>query len=405
MAQRTAVRPEEIRRHNVSLVLRHIHQHGEVTRAELTAATGLNRSTIGALVADLVGLGMVEEYVPPGRDRAGRPSHVVAPRPDGPYVIAVDIAVERVVTAAVGLGGRVYSRRATVIEGAARSPAGVTEQIVADAIWLASQLPPRARPVGIGISIPGIVRRRDGFVEHAPNLNWRAVPFADLLRHRIAEVLGSDLDVWAGNDADLGAVAEHQRGAAFGLDNVIYINGSVGVGGGIIADGAQLHGFGGYAGEIGHMTLDPAGPKCHCGSTGCIETYIGEHALLRAAGVEDEHGPAVVARVFAEADAGDEQALAAVHEVAVWLGRGLANLVNVFNPQVVIIGGSLAGVLRLGQSSIEAELDRRAMSAARSGVRILPPGLADDSGLIGAAELAFQSLLAAPDSPVPAVAN
>jgi predicted NBD/HSP70 family sugar kinase len=398
---RLAVRPEEIRRHNLSLLVRHIHQHGELTRAELTAATGLNRSTIGALVSDLVGLGLVTEYVPSVRDRAGRPSHVVAPRSDGPYVIAVDVAVERIVTATVGLGGTVHERRLVVIDGADRRPEAVVARIVSDAGWLAQRRPGIAGPVGIGVSIPGTVRRQDGFIEHAPNLNWRAVPFAALL----AEQLPVALEVHVGNDADLGAVAEHQRGAAIGYDHLIYLNGSVGVGGGIIAEGIQLYGAGGYGGEIGHMTINPDGPPCHCGNTGCIETYIGEHALLRAAGITDQHGPKVVEAVFADAAAGDRQARAAVRTVAGWLGLSLANLVNCFNPQAIVVGGSLAEVVRLERATVEAELDRRAMAAARAGVQLLLPGLDQDSALIGAAELAFGALLAAPDSPIVSVAN
>ena len=419
MAQRVAVRPEEIRRANLSLLLRHIHQHGEVSRAELTAASGLNRSTIGTLVSDLVALGLVTEYVPSGRDadqpvtgrvlstrvarertdRAGRPSHVVAPRPGGPYVVAVDVAVERIVTAAVGLGGVVHERRATVIDGVARRPASVIAQIVDDTQWLAERL--GGAPVGIGVAIPGTVRSRDGFVEHAPNLNWRAVPFADLL----SNALPGAPEVQVGNDADLGAVAEHQRGVAVGIDHLVYLNGSVGVGSGIIAAGSQVHGSGGYAGEIGHMTMNPDGPPCHCGSTGCIETYIGEHALLRAAGITDQHGRGAVDAVFASATEGDERSVAAVHTVAIWLGRGLANVVNCFNPQAIVVGGTLAEIVRIDRGTVEAELDVRAMTASRAGMQLLLPGLDQDSALIGASELAFQTLLTAPDSPAVSLAN
>jgi predicted NBD/HSP70 family sugar kinase len=315
-------------------------------------------------------------------------------------VLAVEVEVERIVTAAVGLGGMVHARRETVIDGSAREPVRAADQIVADSQWLAQLLPPSAYRIGIGVSVPGTVRLHDGFVEHAPNLDWRAVPFAQLLASRFAE----HVDVEVGNDADLGAMAEHQRGAAVGIDHVVYLNGSVGVGGGIIAEGAQLHGVGGYAGEVGHMTLDPGGAACHCGSTGCIETYIGEHALLRAAGVPDRHGPAAVAAVFAGARRGEPRAAAAVHEVAVWLGRSLANLVNMFNPQVIVVGGSLADVLTLEQRTVESELDQRAMAAARAGVTVTVAGLQGDSSLIGASELAFQALLTAPDSAVFAVA-
>ncbi|MGX7679778.1 ROK family protein [Jatrophihabitans sp. DSM 45814] len=395
MARTSAVRPEEIRRHNLGLLLGEIHRHGELTRAELTSVLGLNRSTIGGLVTDLVNLGMVTEYVPAGRDRAGRPSYVVAPRSDGPYVLAVEVDVERIVSAAVGLGGTVHARRETPIDGPGRAPEAVARQIVRDATWLAGRLPTSARLIGVGVSVPGTVSRQDGFIEHAPNLDWRGVPLASLLSDR----LGGQLEIRVGNDADLGALAEHLRGAAVGLDNVVFINGSVGVGGGIIADGSQLRGVGGYAGEIGHIMLNPDGPPCHCGSTGCIETYIGEHALLRAAGI-DRHGPAEVAGVFASAHAGDPRAVEAVRTVAVWLGRTLATLVNVFNPQAIIVGGSLAEVLRLERQTIETEIDHRAMSASRCIVQVLPPGLGPESSLIGASELAFQTLLAAPDSPV-----
>ncbi|MDQ1716825.1 MAG: hypothetical protein QOE71_2113 [Pseudonocardiales bacterium] len=392
MARTSAVRPEEIRRHNLGLLLGEIHRRGELTRAELTTLLGLNRSTIGGLVTDLVGLGMVTEYVPAGRLRAGRPSYVVAPRPDGPYVLAVEVDVERVVSAAVGLGGTVHARRETPIEGDGRTPDAVTGQIARDADWIAGRLPDSAVLIGVGVSVPGTVGRENGVIEHGPNLEWRGVPLADLLSAR----LGAQLDVQVGNDADLGALAEHLRGAAVGLDNVIFVNGSVGVGGGIIADGNQLRGVGGYAGEIGHIMLNPDGPPCHCGSNGCIETYIGEHALLRAAGI-DRHGPEEVAGVFASAQQGDRRAVAAVHTVATWLGRTLATLVNVFNPQAIIVGGSLAEVLRLERATIECEIDARAMSASRSSVQVLTPGLGVESSLIGASELAFQSMLAAPD--------
>jgi len=392
-SRRLAVRPEAIRRLNLSLLLRHIHQHGELTRAELTAATGLNRSTIGALVADLVALGLVTEYVPSGRDRAGRPSHLVAPRPDGPYVLAVDVAVERIVTATVGIGGVVHERRLVALDDADRRPERVIARIAADAAWLARRRPGGIGPAGVGVSIPGTVRVRDGFVEHAPNLNWRGVPFAELLRKK----LGGSVEVVIGNDADLGALAEHERGAGIGYDHLVYLNGSVGVGGGIITDGVQLHGSGGFAGEIGHMTINPDGPPCHCGSTGCLETYIGEHALLRAAGVTDRHGPKAIDALFIDAAAAAPAAQAGVRAVAVWLGRGLANIVNVFNPQVIVVGGSLAEVVRLERATVETEVDRRAMTASRDGVKLLLPGLGQESALIGASELAFQSLLECPD--------
>ena len=371
-------------------MLEQIHRHGELTRAELTTLLGLNRSTIGDLVADLVRRGMVDESVPAGGDKAGRPSHVVAPRADGPYVLAVEVEVERIVSATVGLGGRVQVRRETGIEGGRTSPAAVVAQIARDARWLAARMSANASLVGIGVSVPGTVHRPDGLVVHAPNLRWRDVPFGGQLRRR----LGAGLEVRIGNDANLGALAEHQRGAARQVRDVIYISGSVGVGGGVIIDGAEVYGASGYAGEIGHIPLNPDGPECHCGSFGCVETYIGEHALLREAGVVGNFGPAAVALVLAEAERGVEAACLAVSTVARWLGRTLAILMNIFNPQAIVVGDTLGEVLRLARPQVEAEVGRRAMAEAVRAAEIMTPQLGRDSSLIGASELAFQHMFA-----------
>jgi predicted NBD/HSP70 family sugar kinase len=386
----TVVRPEEIRRHNLSLVLEQVHRNGELTRAELTTLLGLNRSTIGDLVGDLVRRGLVEESVPAGGDKAGRPSHVVAPREDGPYVLAVEVEVQRIVCAAVGLGGRVHLRRATNTEGPLASPASAVTQIARDARWLAARMPANSSLVGVGVSVPGTVRRADGLIVHAPNLSWRDVPFGTQLRKR----LGAGLEVRIGNNANLGALAEHQRGAARRVRDVIYVVGSIGVGGGVIIDGNEMYGASGYAGEIGHVVLNPDGPECHCGSNGCVETYIGEHALLRRAGVAGPYGPKDVAKVLADAERGEPAACAAVQQVAMWLGRTLAILINIFNPQAIVVGDTLGEILRLERPRVDTEVRRRAMDEDRSVVELVAPGLGRDSCLIGASELAFQHVIA-----------
>jgi len=425
----TVVRPEEIRRHNLSQVLHQIHRHGEMSRAELTTSLGLNRSTIGDLVGDLVRRGMVDEHVPGGGEKAGRPSHVVAPRPDGPYVLAVEVEVERIVSAAVGLGGRVHLRRET--SAVEPGPDAVVDRIVQDARLLATRMPADAAPIGVGVSVPGTIQRADGLVVHAPNLRWRNVPLRALLA---AELPG--LSVRVGNNADLGALAEHQRGAARQLRDVIYLGGSVGVGGGVIVDGAQLHGAKGYAGEIGHIMLNPDGPPCHCGSNGCVETYIGEHALLREAGVaaplrgrrgvggegsrsapsgesggsaagesggcaavESDGeaavgGSAAVGAVLAAAERGEEPAAGAVARVAVDLGRTIAILINVFNPEAVIVGDTLAEVLRIERTRVEGEVARRAVVESCRAATLITPALGRDASLIGAGELAFEHVIA-----------
>jgi predicted NBD/HSP70 family sugar kinase len=392
VARAGAARPEEIRRHNLGMLLEQVHRDGELTRAELTQRLGLNRSTIGALVAELSELGLIDEHVPTGNERAGRPSHVVSPRPDGPYAIAVEVDVYSVVTAAVSLGGEVRIRRDHTLPVTGSSPDDIADCIAADVDAVVGALPVNARSVGIGVSTPGTVTPDGGRVEHAPNLEWRGEPFGAILtRH-----LSPGVDIAFGNDANLGALAEHLRGAARGFRDAVYLTGKIGVGGGVIVDGKLLTGAGGFAGEVGHMMLDPSGPPCHCGSRGCVETYVGEGALLRLAERTAPPSRESVAEVLRSARAGEPAALRGVRAVAASLGRTIANLVNLLNPQVVITGGSLATVVELCRAEVERELEVGAMSEARRGVELRPAGLGDDSSLLGAAELVFGPLLADP---------
>jgi predicted NBD/HSP70 family sugar kinase len=276
-----------------------------------------------------------------------------------------------------------------------RGHTGVDE-IAGDLAELAWQVraarPGDERLIGVGVAIAGVVRRLDGLVSMAPNLGWRDVP----LEQRLAAALRMDVPISTANDADLGALAELRRGAAVGASHVLFISGEVGVGGGVIVDGSPLTGAAGYAGEVGHMPINPDGRACGCGSIGCWETEIGEGALLRRAGHPASGGRAEVDAVLQEAAAGVPAALSALHEVGRWLGVGLAGLVNVFNPQIVVLGGLFGRIHPFTADTIGRELDRRALPAPRELVRVVPARLAVDAPLIGAAELALEPLLADP---------
>ena len=399
MSRTGATRPDDIRRHNLALLLERVHLSGELTRADLTAQLGLNRSTIGALVADLTELRVLREHVPVGGNRAGRPSHLVGPRADGPYAIAVDVEVDRLTAAAVAVGGEVLVRREVLLDPQGRQAEDVAEQIARCVRLLGDEVPAGAWPVGLGVSIPGTVGRSDSRVEFAPNLDWRGKPLGELLAGLLP-----GLPISLGNDADLGVLAEHLRGTARGCNDVVYLTGKIGVGSGILVQGVPLRGHGGLAGEVGHTVLDPSGPACHCGSRGCVETFIGEAALMRAARRRGAPSREAVAAVFDAARSGEGRALTGVQQVGELLGRMLANLVNLLNPELIVLGGSLAGVLDVAAEQIESALDRHAMAASRAMVELRVPGLSDDSSLLGAAELAFGALLSDPtglsDAPV-----
>lgn len=389
MRRETVARPDAIRRHNLGLLLGHVHRDGELTRAELTQRLGMSRSTIGALVAELVEQGYVLERVPSGgASGAGRPSFVVAPRPDGPYAIAIDVDVAEVFCAAVGLGGTVLARHEVPMLDPP-SPEQVCEVILEAVAGFARDLPPTAWPIGIGVSLPGIISR-DGTVALAPNLNWHDVPLGRMLADSVPDGIG----VIVANDADVAVTAERLRGAATGVDDVIYLIGRVGVGAGIIVGGVPLHGRDGHAGEVGHNVVDPAGPKCHCGKRGCVETYIGDKALLRLAGRRRPPTIAVMERLFADAAAGDRKALDAINSVGRDLGRTISTLVNVLNPEMIILGGTLAGVYESAAHVVHAEVRKQSLPPDESGLTICLPGLGDDSMLLGAAERVFDATLA-----------
>lgn len=387
-ARTPAVTQDEVRRHNLGVLLRLLHVGGATSRADLTAVSGLNRSTVKALTTELAEAGLVRESVPVGRGGgAGRPSILVEPRSEHVWALAVDIGVEHLAAARIGLGGVVLDRRET------RQPRGHGDvpQVLARVHALVEPLLRAADdPVGIGVAVPGMVGDPQELVRLAPNLGWIDVPLGRLL----AVELGRRLPVAVGNEGDLGVMAEHLRGVAAGALDVIYLTGEVGLGGGIIIGGQPLTGAGGYAGELGHMSINPAaGRLCTCGRRGCWETEVGADAVLRATGAAAGADPAEV--LAAAAMSGDRAGKAAVRRVGRWLGVGVANLVNLFNPEVVIFGGLTRTLFPVLEPYVRAEL-ALALAAPRDQVRLALPGLGGDSSLVGAAELAFAPLLADP---------
>lgn len=395
MSRRPGLGQEAVRRANMSALLTQVHLTGPTTRAELTTTLGLNRSTIGDLTRALEELGLVREVLPgeaslvPGR-RSGRPSLVVGPREDV-AVLAVALDVDRITVAIVGLGGVVLDRRTRHHQRGEHDGERVAETVSQMCAELTAGSPD-ARVIGVGVSVPGAVRESDGLVRFAPNLGWSDEPFAELLAKAL------DLPVTTANDADLGARAEHLRGAAVGVDDVAYLSGSVGIGGGFYVGGQPLRGALGFAGEVGHTLVDSDGERCRCGARGCLETKVGENQLLAAAGRLPGGGPPAVAEVIQAADAGDPRAEAAVNDAARWLGLGLRPVFALFNPQVVVLGGLLSQVWTARRHIVLEGLDAATLTSARDLLDLRASALGDDASLLGAAELAFAPLLADPTS-------
>jgi predicted NBD/HSP70 family sugar kinase len=385
-------RSETVRRANLSAIVRELHLRGPLSRSELVARTGLTRSAIRALIGELVAGELVVEEPAVRLGTPGRPSPVVRLVAENVVVLALEIAVDSLAVAIVGAGGVVHEHLRV------DRPRGhsTLDDIVADLLELVrtvrARRPPDEVPVRVAVAVAGIVSRGGGLVRFAPNLGWVDMPLGD----RLAEALALPVQIDVANESDLGALAEFRRGAARGADDVLYTHAEVGVGGGIIVDGRPLDGVGGYGGEIGHMPVNPAGRACRCGSTGCWETEVGEGALLARAGYPLDGGRAAVDAVLADAAAGRPQALAAIEETGFWLGLGLAGLVNILNPRRVVLGGLFARIHPFVGDIVERGLDRFALVAPRQLVSVVPSTLGVDAPLIGAAEMAFEPLLADP---------
>jgi predicted NBD/HSP70 family sugar kinase len=390
---------EDIRRHNLGALLRHVHLGGPTSRAELTSKMGLNRSTIMALTSDLTAAGLVREELPRETGRAGRPSLVVRPESARVYVFAFDVGPDRLAVARVGLGGLILDRREAIRR---RGPFEL-EELAGTLAGFARQMRRKTRPdticVGVAAAVSGGVRKGDGVIRFGPNLAAEDAPFGEVLGRR----LGLGLPVSVGNDANLGALAEHSRGIGAAVRDLIYLHGDVGIGGGIIAGGHLLGGHDGYGGEVGHMVVNPGGRACGCGSHGCLEAEVGERALLDAAGRfggdqngGKQHGRDAVRAVVDAADRGDIVAQEALKRVGDWLGLGVANLVNIFNPEMVIFGGMLREVYLGSAAQVRSRLALHALGPQRERLRLRTSSLADDATLVGAAELAFAHVLSDP---------
>jgi len=384
-------RSETVRRANLSAILRELHTGGPRSRSELVARTGLTRSAIRGLIGEFVAADLVSEERAAPLGGPGRPSPLVRPNPEGAVVLAFDIAVDSLAVALVGLGGEVFDMVRVQRPRGHSSVAEVVDQLAEQAAVVRARSRHDAL-IGIGVAVAGVVRRSDGFVAMAPNLGWRDVPLGAAL----ARALEATVPIWIANEADLGAVAELRRGAAIGADDILYLSGEVGVGGGLIVDGRPLTGVAGFGGEVGHIPVNPDGAACQCGSVGCWETEVGEEALLRLAGHQPGGGWGEVDAVLEEARAGSTIALGALEEVGRWLGIGLAGLVNIFNPRLVVLGGLFGRIQPFVGSALAAELDRRTLPASRALVRVVPARLGVDAPLLGAAELAFEPLLVDP---------
>jgi predicted NBD/HSP70 family sugar kinase len=383
-SQGSGATSEQLRQHNLSEVLGILHQEGPTPRSQLTSRTGLNRSTIATLVGELVERGLAFEVDPTENKQVGRPSPIVHVDPRT-VAIAINPEVDAISAAVVGLDGAITSRVRvetstipTVAEAVSTS-ASIIEK-------LRSELPEPSAVIGVGAAIPGLVRTSDGLVRLAPHLNWSDAPFGTML------AAATGLTVSVGNDANLGAIAEKLFGAGRGVENLIYLNGGAsGIGGGIIAGGRLIPGARGYAGEFGHVRVNSTSGSYDDLESGSLESEVNRAQLLAALGLASADADQLEAALLASSD---PEVGALVHRQLEFLSTSLRNIVNVLNPEIIVLGGFLAAILSVDPDFLITRVRAQTLSASFEDLTIRPAELGSDLLFIGAAELAFENLLA-----------
>ncbi|HVV13649.1 ROK family protein [Amycolatopsis sp.] len=384
-------RQSTLRANNLALVTRTVCASARpLSRADVAAATSLARATASRLADDLVAGGVLGETEPGSAVGRGRPGTPLVP---GSALAALGLQVNAGFLAArvIDLRGRVVAEATEYDDFVGSDPAPTLARLGDLSARVCGGVPAGVRLVGAGLAVPGLVAEESGLLVRAPNLGWSDVRPAELIK---GEAL-SGLSPNVGNEANLAArtIAAVAPGRPGEFADFVYLSGEIGIGGAAVSGGEVMSGRHGWAGEIGHVCVDPAGPRCRCGATGCLETYAGRDALLAAAGLTPASSPAELAELAAR---GDKRARAALSGTARALGVALAGVINVLDIPTVVLGGHLAHLAELLAPEVEAHLGARVLSAHWAPPHIEPAGPLLAPGATGAAYRELATVLADP---------
>ena len=377
---------ENLRQHNLSVVLRMLHQSRSVPRSHLTSVTGLNRSTISDLVGELVSLGLATEAEAQVVGSVGRPSLTVQAS-ENIVAFAINPEIDATTVGLISFDGRLLQkvRYPTQLQPDAQTAAQIAAKIIAD---MRSKLPAETRIAGIGVAVPGQIRVRDGVVRLAPHLNWVEVPFGPML----AQLTG--LPTFVDNDATSVCTAERIFGAGRGHSNAVFLfAGSGGIGGGMVVDDRLVRGASGYAGELGHIQISSSKATDFSGLSGTIEALVKRDDLLEIFKLDSATDEELEQDILACKDAKISKML---NQQIDDLGKGVGVLATIFNPQAVVLGGFLNSLFKFNQNRLLASMRLASIKSAHDGLIVKSSELGTSAVLLGAAELAFQDVLDSP---------
>jgi glucokinase-like ROK family protein len=392
-----------IRKLNTAVILDVMRRYAPLSRAELAARTGLNRSTVSIIVNSLIEEGFVQE-TDLQSPKIGRPGMLLVLNHKGGFAIGVEIGVDFISVILTDFVANVLWRQRVLSDPA-------EDQILI--LDRASELTHKAfeagtarglRPLGIGVGVPGLVDTSQGKLIFAPNLRWNNVPLRLMWSQRF------DLPIFVENEANAAALGEYYFGVARDVDNFIYLSAGIGLGGGVMIDGKLFRGSSGYAGEVGHMTVDPDGDLCGCGKRGCWETKVGPRAVLRgvrkilsggtlslindlAGGDLDKVTFDIVVQA---AESGDLVAMEALRNVGKYLGIGVVNLINIFNPELIVLGGALSLASGFLLPVIEDTVCESALKPPCENIRFAASAHNADACVMGAVALVLDDILREP---------
>lgn len=391
---------EKVLKVNRSLVLNTLRIHARVSRAQVASITGLTRGTVSNIVNMLIEDGLVFEDKLQD-SKIGRPSILLGLRPDGGAVIGVEIGVDFISVLLTNFVAETLweTRVKTTLSQSQTEIINQAEGYIDQALSIAKEN--GLRSLGIGVGLPGLVNVRQGNLIIAPNLHWKNVPLRLIWNQRF------HLPIYVDNEANLAALGEYYFGVARNVDNFIFLTSDIGLGGGIMIDGRLFRGGHGYAGEIGHVQRDPMGEQCGCGRIGCWETQVGPRAVLRRVKNElQTHQD----QLLLDACSGNFNNLTfdmvvkfaldgnlicrqAIEEVAVNLGIGIADLVNIFNPNLIVIGGAFIMGKDIMHSIIEKTILSNALQPSTDNLRIEFSERSAEACVLGAVAIVLDDIL------------
>jgi glucokinase-like ROK family protein len=337
-----------VRKMNRSIIMDCLRMNTTLSRAALADKTGLNPSTVTNIIKKLIEEGLVKEteFL---HTKTGRPGRLLELNPGGGCALGVEINVDYISIILTDFRANIlWNNRVLFDQKDGREVIlEKTENLIVEALKIGANK--GLKPLGIGIGISGLVDLKTGFLKVASNLQWYDVPIQKIFKERF------NLPVYVENEANAAALGEYYFGAAWGVDSFIYLSANVGLGGGIIINRKLFRGSAGYGGEIGHMTIIPEGEQCACGKLGCWETLVGPRPVIRRVQKLLENGAQSIIRTSVNNDiskvtfdkvveaaiAGDSIAITVLHEVGKYLGIGVANLINILNPELIVLGGTL----------------------------------------------------------------